>query len=66
MLMLFVVHMEMIVQGQIDPTQCYESFFLKGGVGGVAMVSGTSLTNGLIQSDHDTKQVGAEKDEKKK
>ena len=30
------------------------------------LVSGTSLTNGLIQTDHDTKKVGAEKDEKKK
>ena len=30
------------------------------------LVSGTSLTNGLRQTDHDTKKVGAEKDEKKK
>ena len=32
------------------------------------LVSGTSLTNGTcrIQTDHDTKKVGAEKDEKKK
>ena len=35
-----------------------------GGKGG--LVSGTSLTNGLIQTDHDTKKVGPEKDEKKK
>ena len=30
------------------------------------LVSGTSLTKGLIQTDHNTKNVGAEKDEKKK
>ena len=34
-------------------------FFLKGGRG--VLVSGTSLTNGLTQIDHDTKKVGAEK-----
>ena len=37
------------------------AFFLRG-----VLVSGTSLTNGLIQTDYDTKKVGAEKDEKKK
>ena len=37
-----------------------------GGGGGGVLVSGTSLKYGLIQTDHDTKQVGAEKDEKKK
>ena len=49
--------------------KCYSSFFffffffkVEEGV----LVSGTSLTNGLIQTDHDTKKVGAEKDEKKK
>ena len=30
------------------------------------LIPGISLTNGLIQADHDTKIVGAEKDEKKK
>ena len=39
-------------------------FFLKWRRG--VLVSGTSLTNGLIQTDHDTKKVGAEKDEEKK
>ena len=31
----------------------------------MVLVSGTSLANGLIQTDHDTKKVGTEKDEKK-
>ena len=38
-------------------------FFFKEGRG--VLVLGTSLTNSLIQTDHDTKKVGAEKDEKK-
>ena len=37
---------------------------LKGGGGGVGLRYITG--NGLIQADHDTKNVGAEKDEEKK
>ena len=52
--------------GHLSKYQTGSAFFLvffkwRTGV----LVSGTSLTNGLIQTDHDTKKVWAEKNEKK-
>ena len=41
-------------------------FFFLINEGRGVLISGTSLTNGLIQTDHDTKKVGAEKDQRKK
>ena len=62
--MLLLSYTELLVLVSTSDLQYSWTHFFFKRVEGV-LVSGTSSTNSLIQIEHDTKQVGAEKDEKK-